>query len=67
MRPHLQTNQSKWTEGMAQVVEYLLCKCEALSSCHQSPLIRGEAHGDGVYAPAWSKHNICLKDLRGAC
>jgi hypothetical protein len=24
--------RAKWTEGMAQVVEHLLCKCKALSS-----------------------------------
>jgi hypothetical protein len=24
--------ETKWTGGVAQVVEYLLCKCEALSS-----------------------------------
>jgi hypothetical protein len=32
MRPHLQNNKRKWVGGMAQVVEGLLCKCEALSS-----------------------------------
>jgi hypothetical protein len=30
--PHLQNNQAKWTGGVVQEVEHLLCKHEALSS-----------------------------------
>jgi hypothetical protein len=32
MRSHLQKNRAKWTGDVAQVIEHLLCKCEALSS-----------------------------------
>jgi hypothetical protein len=36
-RAHLQNNQSKWTGGVAQAVEYLLSKHETLSSEPESP------------------------------
>jgi hypothetical protein len=32
MKYHLQSNQRKWTGGVDQVVECLLCKCEALKT-----------------------------------
>jgi hypothetical protein len=32
--------RTKWTGGMAQVVEYLLCKHKALSSKHQAHIKR---------------------------
>jgi hypothetical protein len=31
-RPHLQNNQTKWTGAVAESIECLCCKCEALSS-----------------------------------
>jgi hypothetical protein len=34
--PIFKITRAKWTEGMAQAVEQLLCKCEALSpNTHQ--------------------------------
>jgi hypothetical protein len=37
MRPISKTTRAKWTGGVVQVLDQLLCKCEALSSTPDTP------------------------------
>jgi hypothetical protein len=53
---------TKWTGGMAQAVEHLLCKCEALGS-NTSPTKERERERDRKYKTTLKCYFLCVQTL----